>query len=142
MKVPRHKLGGNGHNGNHYPFLSYNEKRKPKLYHDTFILQHTMPEVNFYSMCSPDSSKSKNEDEEPQQKNTPEDELKELHITLPDTSKRTQKNMTKNMQVSQTLSPQESQNNTQDDQLKESKITLPTTSKRTPMHTKKISRFH
>jgi hypothetical protein len=52
MKVLRHKLGGNGHNGNHYPFLSYNEKRKPKLYHDTFILQHTMPEVNFYSMCS------------------------------------------------------------------------------------------
>jgi hypothetical protein len=30
MKVPRHKLGDD-HNGNHYSFLSYNEKRKQKL---------------------------------------------------------------------------------------------------------------
>jgi hypothetical protein len=46
MKVPRQKLGDD-HNGNHYSFLSYNEKRKPKLYDDTFILRHTVREKNF-----------------------------------------------------------------------------------------------
>jgi hypothetical protein len=42
MTKPRHKLGNEeiGY-GNHYSFLEYDEKKKKKLFYDTFKFQHT-----------------------------------------------------------------------------------------------------
>jgi hypothetical protein len=124
MKIPRHKLGDD-HYGNHYSFLSYNEKRKQKLYDDTFILRHTAPKENFYMICSPDVSKSQNEDKpngltSGHLSTTVHQKLKESHITTPYSSNRMPTKITKSQQVSQKRGSPQMEKETPDDKLKNS----------------------
>jgi hypothetical protein len=109
MKFPRHKLG-DGHNGNHYSFLEYNEKRKPKLYHDSFTLRHSPPEEIFFNLYSPDGSKTDNKDKligdnSDQNHASVNEECKEYQITSPNTSRKTPTNTPTKTTNSEQVSP-------------------------------------
>jgi hypothetical protein len=121
-KVPRDKLGA-GCLGNHYSFLSYNEKKKQRMYHDVFVMQHSIPGTNFFYMYSPDGSKRNNEDENSQDRTPPND--KKIVSNTP-ASKKTPTRTTKMKQVTPKGTPQS------DHKLKEPNIGLRNSPKRTP----------